>query len=161
MIAHLPSPLGLKAWPNHHGRDVLRHKCMYRHIQTTENRILGVKSSCVIRPYIRRTHALVSSMSLDQERPKPTRCQPSTCEHSQASDCSLMEEHSAHCLDIPGESIHRIRTSGKEIYRDQSLDPPDQYITNSFILNQKNRPSFNPSRGRYDRQGGRSGGNNT
>jgi len=161
MIAHLPSPLGLTAWSNHPGQDILRHKCMYRHIQATENRISGVRPSCVTRSCIRRTHALVSTMSLDQKSPKPTRYQPSTYEHSQASDCSLMEEHSAHCLGIPGKSIHRIRTSGKEIYRDQSLDPPNQYITNLFILNQKNRPSFNPSRGRYDRQGGQSGGNNT
>ena len=159
MIAHLPSPLGLTAWSNHPGQDILRHKCMYRHIQATENRISGVRPSCVTRSCIRRTHALASTMSLDQKSPKPTRYQPSTYEHSQASDCSLMEEHSAHCLDIPGESIHRIRASGKETYRDQSLDPPDQYITNLFILNQKNRPSFNPSRGRSIRQGGRMGDN--
>ena len=86
MIAHLPSPLGLTAWSNHPGQDILRHKCMYRHIQATENRISGVRPSCVTRSCIRRTHALVSTMSLDQKSPKPTRYQPSTYEHSQASD---------------------------------------------------------------------------
>ena len=157
MIAHLPSPLGLTAWSNHPGQDILRHKCMYRHIQATENRISGVRPSCVTRSCIRRTHALVSTMSLDQKSPKPTRYQPSTYEHSQASGYSFTGEHFAHCLGIPGKSIHRIRTSGKEIYRDQSLDPPNQYITNLFILNKRIVPHLIRLVGDPIRQGGRVG----